>query len=182
MHSWWVVDNVVWTDSWPSIAGVCCGLVCIIAGTKGLVTPPCFNQCQLVLIILLNKSTSLVVKPWIEPLVKSLDTHSLPRTFSTFSKFHLNTSESANIKVVHLFNWHNFHNWQHFKFMQNWLQCGQRQQSLLRGPEKFHILACNLCKVGCSKHTSAFVKVVESHEISNFAIYTLEHFCCKIFW
>jgi hypothetical protein len=34
MHSLGVVDNVVWTDSWPSIAGVGCGLVCVGAGEE----------------------------------------------------------------------------------------------------------------------------------------------------
>jgi hypothetical protein len=29
-----VFDNVVWTDSWPSIAGVGCGLICIGAGEE----------------------------------------------------------------------------------------------------------------------------------------------------
>jgi hypothetical protein len=29
-----VIDNVVWTDSWPSIAGVGCGLICIGAGEE----------------------------------------------------------------------------------------------------------------------------------------------------
>jgi hypothetical protein len=24
-----VIDNVVWTDSWPSIAGACCALICV---------------------------------------------------------------------------------------------------------------------------------------------------------
>jgi hypothetical protein len=31
---WWVIDNVVWTDSWPSIAGVGCGLICVGAGEE----------------------------------------------------------------------------------------------------------------------------------------------------
>jgi hypothetical protein len=26
---WWVIDNVVWTDSWLSIAGAGCGLICV---------------------------------------------------------------------------------------------------------------------------------------------------------
>jgi hypothetical protein len=26
---WWVIDIVVWTDSWPSIAGAGCSLVCV---------------------------------------------------------------------------------------------------------------------------------------------------------
>jgi hypothetical protein len=29
-----VIDNVVWTDSWPSIAGAGCGLVCIGVGEE----------------------------------------------------------------------------------------------------------------------------------------------------
>jgi hypothetical protein len=35
-HSWlwWVIDNVVWTDSWPSIAGAGCGLICVGAGEE----------------------------------------------------------------------------------------------------------------------------------------------------
>jgi hypothetical protein len=31
---WWVIDNVVWTDSWLSIAGTWCGLICIGAGEE----------------------------------------------------------------------------------------------------------------------------------------------------
>jgi hypothetical protein len=26
---WWVIDNVVWINSWPSIAGAGCGLICV---------------------------------------------------------------------------------------------------------------------------------------------------------
>jgi hypothetical protein len=29
-----VIDNVVWTDYWPSIAGAVCGLICIGAGEE----------------------------------------------------------------------------------------------------------------------------------------------------
>jgi hypothetical protein len=29
-----VVDNIVWTDSWPGIAGVGCRLVCVVAGEE----------------------------------------------------------------------------------------------------------------------------------------------------
>jgi hypothetical protein len=29
-----VIDNVVWTDSWPSIAGVGCGLICVGASEE----------------------------------------------------------------------------------------------------------------------------------------------------
>jgi hypothetical protein len=33
-HSGRVVDNVVWTDSWPSIAGAGCGLTHVGAGEE----------------------------------------------------------------------------------------------------------------------------------------------------
>jgi hypothetical protein len=29
-----VIDNVVWTDSWLSIAGACCGLIGVGAGEE----------------------------------------------------------------------------------------------------------------------------------------------------
>jgi hypothetical protein len=29
-----VIDNVVWTDSWPSIAGAGCGLICVGVGQE----------------------------------------------------------------------------------------------------------------------------------------------------
>jgi hypothetical protein len=31
---WWVIDIVVWTDSWPSIAGACCSFICVGAGEE----------------------------------------------------------------------------------------------------------------------------------------------------
>jgi hypothetical protein len=31
---WWVIDNVVWTDSWLSIAGAGCGLTSVGAGEE----------------------------------------------------------------------------------------------------------------------------------------------------
>jgi hypothetical protein len=31
---WWVIDNMVWTDSWPSIVGAGCGLNCVGAGEE----------------------------------------------------------------------------------------------------------------------------------------------------
>jgi hypothetical protein len=44
-------------------------------------------------------------------LVKPLMLLNPPRTFAAFSEFHLNISKSANIKVVRLFEGHNFPNW-----------------------------------------------------------------------
>jgi hypothetical protein len=31
---WWVIDNVVWTESFPSIAGAGCSMICIGAGEE----------------------------------------------------------------------------------------------------------------------------------------------------
>jgi hypothetical protein len=31
---WWVIDNVVWTDSWSGIASAGCGLICVGAGEE----------------------------------------------------------------------------------------------------------------------------------------------------
>jgi hypothetical protein len=31
---WWVIDSMAWTDSWLSIAGVGCGLICVGAGEE----------------------------------------------------------------------------------------------------------------------------------------------------
>jgi hypothetical protein len=45
-------------------------------------------------------------------------------TFSAFSKFHLNTSKSTFMKVVHLVEGHNFHVDWHFKF---WVEIGEKR-------------------------------------------------------
>jgi hypothetical protein len=51
-------------------------------------------------------------------------------TVAAFSKFHLNTSKSTNIKVVPFIEGHNFHESWHFKF---WVEkdekCGQLSAS-----------------------------------------------------
>jgi hypothetical protein len=31
---WWVIDNIVWTNSWISNAGVGCGLTCLGTGEE----------------------------------------------------------------------------------------------------------------------------------------------------
>jgi hypothetical protein len=46
-----------------------------------------------------------------------------PETFAAFSKFHLNTSKSTFMKVVHLVEGHNFHVDWHFKF---WVEIGEK--------------------------------------------------------
>jgi hypothetical protein len=32
---WWVIDNLVWTDSWPSIADAGCGLISLVQVKSG---------------------------------------------------------------------------------------------------------------------------------------------------
>jgi hypothetical protein len=65
--------------------------------------------------------------PWVnlnQPLVKTpLKTHSTlfdpllsAGTFAVFSKFHLNTSNSPNTKVVYFVEGHNFHVEWHLRF------------------------------------------------------------------
>jgi hypothetical protein len=67
-----------------------------------------------------------LVKSWSKPLLSL----SPPRTFAAFSNFHLNTSKSANIKVVHLLEGHTIHSWWHLKFWVEIAQkCGQLQSS-----------------------------------------------------
>jgi hypothetical protein len=51
-----------------------------------------------------------LVKDRVKTLVKPLDPKTLPITFAVFSNFHLNTSKSANTKVIRLFKGHTFHN------------------------------------------------------------------------
>jgi hypothetical protein len=63
------------------------------------------------------------------------------RPFVAFSKFHLNTSNSPNIKVVQLFMGHNFHVEWHFKFE---VEMGEKSWSMLEGTiqrchEKFQL-------------------------------------------
>jgi hypothetical protein len=31
---WWAINNVVWTNSWLSIVGAGCGLICVGAGEE----------------------------------------------------------------------------------------------------------------------------------------------------
>jgi hypothetical protein len=47
-------------------------------------------------------------KPWSNPLNTPL-TQMSASTFASFSKFHLNTSNSPNTKVVYFVEEHNFH-------------------------------------------------------------------------
>jgi hypothetical protein len=79
-----------------------------------------------VLITLLIKSTHIrgqtLVKSWSKPLTSK----NVSITFATHSKFHLNTSNSPNTKVVQFFMGHNFHVEWHFKFE---LENGEKPRS-----------------------------------------------------
>jgi hypothetical protein len=53
------------------------------------------------------------------------------KTFAALSKFHLNTSKSTFMKVVHLVEGHNFHVYWHFKF---WEEKGEKLGQLAVPP------------------------------------------------
>jgi hypothetical protein len=52
-------------------------------------------------------------------------------TFAAFSKFHLNTSKSTNMKVVQFVEEHNFHVDWHFQF---WVEKGEKLGQLPAAP------------------------------------------------
>jgi hypothetical protein len=68
-------------------------------------------------------------------------------TFAAFSKFHLNTSKSTFMKVVHLVEGHNFYVDWHFKF---WVEKGEKlghcQQLLCTEAWRHSMLASRSCK------------------------------------
>jgi hypothetical protein len=72
-----------------------------------------------------------------------------PGTFAAFSKFHLNTSTSPNVKFVYFIEGHNFHvEWHCWFEVQNGENAGQRLQALFTRAEisvKFHCLLCKIC-------------------------------------
>jgi hypothetical protein len=57
-----------------------------------------------------------LVKDMVKPILKPLMSLNLSRTFVAFFKFHLNTSNSPNTKVVQFLEGHNFAFGWHFKF------------------------------------------------------------------
>jgi hypothetical protein len=70
----------------------------------------------MILIKSLSTNGQTLAKDLVKTLVNPLTSLNLSRTFSAFSKFHLNTSNSPNIKVVRFFMGHNFYVERHFKF------------------------------------------------------------------
>jgi hypothetical protein len=75
----------------------------------------------------LTKSTQTRSQPLAKDTVKTgltVDVKRMSsRTFAAFPKFHLNTSKSTFMKVVHLVEGHNFHVDWHFKF---WVEIGEK--------------------------------------------------------
>jgi hypothetical protein len=102
-------------------------------------------------------------------------------TFAAFSKFHLNTSKSTNMKVVQFVDGHNFHVDWHFKF---WVEKDENvvnwQQPLFIEIWRLSKFGCILCKIRWEKHPRAFVKVVESSEIYNFPVRHIVHFYSNV--
>jgi hypothetical protein len=93
-------------------------------------------------------------------------------TFAAFSKFHLNTSNSTNIKVVQFFEEHNFHVGWHFKFWaEKGEKLGQLQFSLFISTLQNPNFAWCSCSNRREKHRTTFANVVEGCLIYNFRIY-----------
>jgi hypothetical protein len=103
------------------------------------------------------------------------------RTFAMLYKFHLNTSKSTFMKVVHLVEGHNFHVDWHFKF---WAEKEEKLGQLAVPHVHWGMAAFSVGKPILQnpwrKHPRTFVKVVEGTEIYNFPIHHLVHFSCKI--
>jgi hypothetical protein len=105
-------------------------------------------------------------------LVKPLVTPCHSGTFATFSKFHLNTSNSTNIKVVQFFEEHNFHVGWHFNFLaEKGEKLGQLQSSLFISALQNLNFAWRSCSNRQEKHRTTFANVLEGCLIYNFRIY-----------
>jgi hypothetical protein len=103
-------------------------------------------------------------------------------TFAAFSKFHLSTSKSPNVKVVCFVEGHNFHVEWHLRFE---AQIGEKlkstpQVTIHRRSENSQ-LGMRFVNNWSRKPYTAFVEVVEGRLIYNFPIYRLDHFSSKIF-
>jgi hypothetical protein len=101
-----------------------------------------------------------------------------PRTFDTFSKFHLNTQKSANIKVVRLFKGHTFHNWRHLRIWVEVVQKhGQRQPLHVCRTQKKLFFTTRSRSILSPKHLSTFTEGVTLCTIYNFRI---QSFWCTV--
>jgi hypothetical protein len=98
-------------------------------------------------------------------------------TFATFSKFHQNTSNSPNIKVVYFVEEHNFHVEWHLRFGVE--MCEKASSTLAvtvhQRPENSHV-GMQFVHNRLEKGHTPFVKVVEGCLIYNFPIQTFVHF------
>jgi hypothetical protein len=132
--------------------------------------------------IFLIKSTPTLGQILVQTPVEPLCPWASSGTFAAFSKFHLNTPKSPNIKVFQFFEGHNFAFGWHCKFgVENGEKLGQLQFLLFIGARKNQNLAWRSFSNHWEKHRMAFVKVVEGHLIYNFAIYPTMHFYSN-FW
>jgi hypothetical protein len=105
-----------------------------------------------------SKLSQKLAKTLVKPLVISCPSG----TFAAFSKFHLNTSNSTNIKVVQFFEGHNFHVGWHFKFwVEKGEKLGQLQFSLFISALQNPNFAWRSCTNRWEKHRTAFANVVE---------------------
>jgi hypothetical protein len=92
--------------------------------------------------------------------------------FASFSKFHLNTSNSTKIIFVQLFEEHNFRVGWHFKFQaENGEKLGQLQFSLFNSTLQNPNFAWRSYSNRREKHRTTFANVVEGCLIYNFRIY-----------
>jgi hypothetical protein len=104
-----------------------------------------------------------------QTLLKPLCPWTPSRTFVAFSKFHLNTSKSPNIKVVQFLEGHNFHVGWHCKFgVENGEKLGQLHILLFTGALQNPNFTWRSCSNHWGKHHMAFVKVVEGTSHYNF--------------
>jgi hypothetical protein len=120
-------------------------------------------------------STCTCGQPLVKTPVKTLCLRTLSGTFAAFSKFHLNTSKSANIKVVHLFEGHTFHNWWHLRFgVEIGEILSQTQLLLFTSTMKTPTFRCSLCSNDWVKHHMAIVNVVEGNLLYDFGTQSFE--------
>jgi hypothetical protein len=124
------------------------------------------------MILLINSTPTLgqsLVKVLVKTPVKPLCLWTPSRTFAAFSKFHLNTSKSHNIKVVQFFKGHNIAFGWHCKFwVEKGEKFGQLQILLFISTMKNQNFAWHSCSDFWEKHRMTFLKVVEGTSHYNF--------------
>jgi hypothetical protein len=112
------------------------------------------------------KSTHTCGQSWSKaqsnPYLKTLCLWTPSGTFAAFSKFHLNTPKSPNIKGFQFFKGHNFHIGWHFRFcVEKGGKLGQLQNLLFTGPLQNPNFAWRSYSKHWEKHRMTFVKVLE---------------------